>query len=74
VKRIESLRPELEKIADFLQQHDMEAKARFNSLKSSLADAAPAKTVELARLIDKFDFGKAHQILEQLFEQCDPKE
>ncbi|MFW5498830.1 MULTISPECIES: response regulator [unclassified Maridesulfovibrio] len=73
-KRIESLRIELEKIAELLQQHDVEAKALFNELKPLLVEAAPAKTAELARLIDKFDFAKAHQVIEQLFEQGQRKE
>ncbi|WP_320008653.1 response regulator [Maridesulfovibrio sp.] len=74
VKTINNLRPELEKIADLLEQHDVEAKAIFATLKPSLAQAAPVETAELAGLLDRFDFAKAHQKIKELFQQCQEME
>ena len=74
VKAINSLRLELEQIADLLEQHDVEAKALFATLKPSLAKAAPVETAELAGLLDRFDFAKAHQKIKELFQQCQGKE
>ncbi len=68
--RIQQLRPELERLALLLKEHDIEARNVFSSLKLDLEKIAPDCTAKIADFMDQFDFTSAGNLIEVFFEQC----
>lgn len=66
--------PQLEELADLLEQHDLEAKILFSTLKPTLSDIAPAFTSELGTMLDKFDFTGGFTRISTFFQQCEEVE
>ena len=68
-KAIRDMTPDLEALLDLLDRHDIDARSSFASLKERLRESAPYQAGELARLIDRFDFGSAGNTLRELMER-----
>ncbi len=69
IEELKKLKPQLQSLLEYMEDHDIESRQLFESLRPELNRIAPRLSQELGNRLDVFDFPGGKQQLEAFFSQ-----